>query len=107
MSKSEIIKYAIINALSTALYIIIIVLSINYFGHTLQKTPDTIIIPMGMLMLFVFSAALTGTLVLGRPTMWYLDNRKKEAIQLLLSTLIIILMITIIAFITMTIIAFY
>ncbi|MEK6918671.1 MAG: hypothetical protein AABW73_01400 [Nanoarchaeota archaeon] len=107
MSKSEIAKYAIINALSTALYVIILVSLIFYFGKTLQGSEETILIPIGMIMLFLFSASLTGTLVLGRPIMWYLDNKKKEALQLLLSTLIIILMITLIVFIMMITVALY
>jgi len=47
--------------------------------------------------LFVFSAALTGLLVFGRPVLWYFDGRKKEALSLLAHTLAIFLVITIIA----------
>lgn len=50
--------------------------------------PDTIFAPIIMLMLFVFSAAITGSLVLGRPILWYIDGKKKEAVHLLFSTLI-------------------
>ena len=47
----------------------------------------------------VFSAAFTGFLVFGRPIMWYLDGKKKEAMQLFFSTLILLLMIAIVIFI--------
>lgn len=43
-------------------------------------------IPIFMLMLFVFSAALTGTLFFGKPIMWYIDGKKKEALSLLAYT---------------------
>lgn len=54
--------------------------------------------PIIMLMLFVFSAGMTATLVLGRPVIWYLDGKKKESIQLLLSTLFAFFILTVLAF---------
>jgi hypothetical protein len=42
---------------------------------------DTAWTPVAVLMLFVLSAAVTGTLVLGRPILMYLDGKKKEALQ--------------------------
>jgi hypothetical protein len=42
---------------------------------------------MLMLSLLVFSAALVGSLIFGRPILWYLDNKKKEAVLLLAYTL--------------------
>jgi hypothetical protein len=36
-------------------------------------------------------------LILGRPALWYLDGRKKEALSLLISTLAIFLGITLLA----------
>lgn len=47
-----------------------------------------------ILLLFVFSAALTSMLIFGRPVLWYLDGKKKEAISLLTHTLVIFLIIT-------------
>lgn len=63
-----------------------------------QQEPDTIIIPMAMLMLFVCSAAITGFLVFGKPMMRYIDGKKKEAISLLTYTLGMLFIITIIFF---------
>ena len=57
-----------------------------------------------MLMLFVFSAAFTGTLVLGRPIVWYLNGKKREALSLLFYTLGVFLAITLIAFLFLIII---
>lgn len=95
MDKREILKYATINSLGTALYIVIIALFLNVGGQVFPKE-DTALTPVVMLMLFVFSAAITGSLVFGRPILWYLDNKKKQAIFLLIYTLGIFLLITII-----------
>ena len=37
--------------------------------------------PLAVLMLFVVSAAIVGTLVLGRPILLYLDGKKDEALR--------------------------
>lgn len=52
---------------------------------------------MVMLLLFVFSAALTGALIFGRPILWYLDGKKREAILLFFYTLGCVLIIAIVA----------
>ena len=86
--KKDILKYAFINSLLTAFYIGLVA-SLLFYGKNLPEEPDTIFVPMMMLMLFVFSAAVTSTLVLGRPILWYLDGKKEDAISLLLYTLLI------------------
>jgi hypothetical protein len=95
-----VVKHAAINALATFLYVILVASFIYFLGQILPG-PDnkTVLIPIAMLMLFVFSAALTGFLVLGRPVMWYLDGKKKEAVSLLLYTIGFLFVITLIVFI--------
>ncbi len=98
---NKIIKNALINAIGTTLYIILVVsfiFSLQAFSH---EPEDNIIIPIAMLLLFVFSAALTGFLVFGRPVMWYLDGKKKEAVSLIGYTLAILLIMVIVAFLTL------
>lgn len=96
MKKREIIKYALINALGTALYIVAVASFIFLGKEGVFGERETLLIPIAMLMLFVFSAALTGILIFGRPVMWYLDGKKREALSLLFYTLGIFLVITII-----------
>jgi hypothetical protein len=97
MKRREIIMSAFMNALGTAVYVILIALFIYLGSQGLFGEGESVFIPIAMLMLFVFSAAFTGFLIFGRPIMWYLDNKKKEALSLLFYTLIIFLIITIIA----------
>jgi hypothetical protein len=54
----------------------------NWFGKADQK----IVTPVAALMLFVFSAIVTGGLVLGKPLMLYFDSYKKEAVKLIFFT---------------------
>ena len=49
---------------------------------------EPVLVPIVMLMLFVFSAAVTGSLIFGQPVLWYLDGKKKEAGSLLVATFV-------------------
>jgi len=84
----NIFKNAVLGAGATALYIILIANFLsraqNIFGKEESKT---VLIPIMMLSLLVFSVALVGTLIFGRPIFWYLDGSKKEAVTLLAYTL--------------------
>ena len=94
---NKIIKNALIDTIGTTAYIILVV-SFIFSLQVLAPNEDIIIIPIAMLLLFVFSAALTGTLVFGKPVMWYLDGKKKEAISLISYTLGFLFIIIIIVF---------
>jgi len=85
--KKSVIKTAFINAFATILYIVAITLFLSYEPKFIGSDKGELIIPVIMLSLLVFSAAVTGFLVFGRPVMWYLDGRKKESLSLLFCTL--------------------
>jgi len=70
-------KKPFLHALAAALYIVIVVLSIDTVTSILQK--ETIIIPMVMLGLFVLSAAVMGFLFLSEPLQLLIEKRKQEA----------------------------
>lgn len=94
----NILKRAFLNALGTAGYVVLVVLFV-FSLQAFQQEPDTIFIPMAMLMLFICSAAITGFLVFGKPIMLYVDGKKREAVSLLAHTLGILFIITIIFFV--------
>ena len=74
-------KKPFLHAFGAALYIVIIVLIVWGVGSVLKNQPDTIVIPMTMLSLFVLSTAVMGYLFLAEPLQLLLDSRKKEAIE--------------------------
>ena len=102
---TPITKYAALNALGTAAYISLVASLLFYaqelFGN--ENVNDTVLIPIAMLLLFVLSASITGGLVLGRPILWYLEGRKKDAISLLVTTIGILSVITFFAFLCLSI----
>ena len=90
----DIKKTALINALSTTAYIIAVG-SFMYYGSIVKLgRANTFLIPVTLLLLFVFSAALTGFLIFGKPAQMYVDGKKKEALSLLSYTLGIFSVIT-------------
>ena len=97
MNRKHIITHALANGLYTVLYIILIALFLgnaeSMFGDT--KTP---LIPMAMLMLLVFSAALCGALVFGRPILWYIEGKKREAVILFSYTMVVLFLCAALAF---------
>ncbi len=98
MDNTKLIKQGILNALGVFVYTSAIAWLLSNGEKFLGKKPDNFMMPAAMLLLFVLSAALTGLLVLGKPVMLYLNNSKKEAIKLLIYTLISLFLITTIVF---------
>lgn len=94
-----IFKIAVTNALGTAFYIVLVALFLSNTPRIFAETPEkTVFIPIAMLLLLVCSASITGSLVLGRPILWYIDGKKKEAVSLLMATIGFLFLLTIIAF---------
>ena len=93
-----IVKSALINALLMAAYVVAIASFLFYVPKFFDAgKPDTVLVPITMLLLFVLSAAITGTLMFGQPVLWYLEGKKKESISLFTYTLAIFFIIVIIA----------
>ncbi len=92
----HILKHAVAGAGATALYVVLIATFLTNASHIFgPDEPKTVLVPIVMLLLLVLSVAITGTLVFGRPVLWYLDGKKKEALYLLGYTLLCLFNITI------------
>ena len=98
-----ILRVALLNALSTALYVTVVGSFLFYAAQMRLGQAKTILVPIAMLMLLVFSAALVGVLIFGRPLLWYLEGRKQDSLLLLAGTLAILFVITAAAFVTLVV----
>lgn len=81
----DILKYAAFHALLATAYVALVATFMNNAEKILPNVPG-VFGGMIFLLLFVVSAAVMGILVLGRPILWYLENRKEDAIKLLFYT---------------------
>lgn len=86
MKKRPLIFKGFIQASLAVMYIVLVALFMNNAEQIIGDN-KSFLGPVAFLLLFVFSAATVGSLVLGRPILMYLDQHKKEAIYLFAFTL--------------------
>ena len=86
------------HAVLVLIYISLVALVMTH-GKTWFGETDTWMTPIAVLMLFVLSAAVTGTLVLGRPALLYMEGKKSEALEFLGWTIGWLFVLTLVVFI--------
>ena len=86
MKNSKLAILALWNSLGIAVYIVLVALFMQN-GERIFGKVDGLLGPIAILLLFVLSAAITGTLALGRPVLLFLENRKAEAVRMFLYTI--------------------
>jgi len=86
MKNSTLAKWGATHALGVLVYIFLLATFFDQASDWFGKADQKIITPVAALMLFVFSALVTGGLILGKPIMLYFDGHKKEGVKLLFFT---------------------
>lgn len=86
-------KNPVINALAAILYIIIVATTM-FYGTNHVPGKDSVFAPIAIMSLFTLSAAVMGYLFLGQPLQLYLDDKKKEAVNLFIQTVAIFAVLT-------------
>jgi len=90
------------HSLGVFIYVTIIAMVMRN-GEKLFGKEDTFWSPIAFLMLFVFSALITSSLILGRPIYLYFDGKKEEAIKLFFCQIGWLFVITLIVFVSLII----
>jgi len=89
------LQTAVINSVATAVYIALVSLLMTY-GNQIFGQEMGVLGGVGILLLMTLSVLVVGSLVIGKPLMMYLDGNKKEAVKLLMQTILILAVITVI-----------
>lgn len=97
MKKQSIVMGGFLQAVAATVYIGLVTIVMAH-GNAWFGEKDTAFTPMAVLMLFVLSAAVMASLTFLRPILWYIDNKKREAIWLLAWTIIFLFIFTLIVF---------
>jgi hypothetical protein len=84
---NKLVQRSFINALGTVAYITLIAVVMSSLQKYAGDKPDGFFAPVLFLTLFVLSAAVTGSLVIGKPVLMFLGDQKTEAINLFFYTL--------------------
>lgn len=79
--------FGVLHSLGVLAYVSLVVLFMSNAEKIFGKS-DNFLTGIIVLLIFILSALITGSLVLGRPIMYYLDGKKNEAIKLLSYTII-------------------
>jgi len=85
MDNKKLIYYGEAHSLGVLAYVSLLVLFLNNAQKLFGKN-DNVMTGVIMLLIFILSALITGSLVLGRPIMFCLDGKKTEAVKLLFYT---------------------
>lgn len=95
MNKTN-LKWSFVDSVGVFVYVAIVAFIMQNAEKIFGKMQN-VTGPISFLLLFVLSATITGSLVLGRPVLMYLDGQKKEAIQLVLYTIGWLFLLTVLA----------
>lgn len=94
-------KNPFVNSLIAIVYIALVASFMYYTNHILGSTPDSLIMPVSFLCLFVLSAAMMGITFFYQPIKMYLDGDKKNSLALITRTIVIFAAYTIVVIATM------
>jgi hypothetical protein len=86
VQKKNLLAWSFVNAVGTLAYIALVAAIIQN-GERIFGQMKNIFGPIMFLLLFVFSAAITGALVLGRPVWLYMEGQKKDSLAVFFYTL--------------------
>lgn len=90
-------KNPFINAVGALVYIILVVLVMN-FGMRMTHNQNPFIAPLAVISLFSLSAAVMAYIFGYQPVQLYFDGSKKQAVRLFLQTVAVFAVITFIIF---------
>ena len=100
MSSKNLALNGLLHAAGTVVYIILVSLLL-FNGNRLFGNSPSVLNIITMLCLLVLSASIVGTLLIGRPALWYFNGAKTQAVKLFLYSLIWLLAFTVIFLILM------
>ena len=106
MKKDKLVAYGFVHSVGVFVYVSLVAFLMNSGEHFFGQVSDVLAGAM-ILLLFVLSATIVGTLVLGRPILWYLDGVKKEALKLFFYTIAWLFLWLILGFSILGLLSFY
>lgn len=98
MKKTILFLRGLVHAFLVAAYVFLLSTFFSQANQWFGKEDKEIFSPAAAMLMFVFSALVTGGLVLGKPLMMYIDGQKKEGLRLLFFTGLWLLFFTISTF---------
>lgn len=104
-NKNNLIKIAFNNSILVFGYIVLVAWFFQLAPLFFGKVNNNVLAASAFLLLFIFSATVTGALVLGKPILLYLEGAKGDAIELFLYTIGFLGGVLVLAFVILVIMA--
>lgn len=89
-------KNPLINASSASVYIILIVSIMTFVTQPLRNKPDTFLAPITVLFVLTLSVAVMAYLFFYQPLQFFIEGKKKEAVNLFIKTVAIFAVMTVV-----------
>lgn len=96
MDNKKLVKWGFVHALGVVVYVVLVTLIMQNGDRAFGSANNGFFAFALILILFVLSAAVVGSLVAGKPLMLYLDGKKKEAVALLGYTILFLFLLLLI-----------
>ncbi|MFH1255542.1 MAG: hypothetical protein V1667_03695 [bacterium] len=98
MNNKKLFSLGALHSLGVLAYVSLVVLFMSNSQNIFGKS-DNFLAGIIMLMIFILSALITSSLVLGRPILYYLDGKKTEALKMLFFTAVCLFILLLLAII--------
>lgn len=79
-------KNPLINALAAAIYIFLVVVTMNFVTLPLRDKPDTFLAPITVLFVLTLSVAMMAFLFFYQPLLLFIEGKKKNGVELFVKT---------------------
>ncbi|HAU98674.1 MAG: hypothetical protein UX04_C0002G0266 [Microgenomates group bacterium GW2011_GWF2_45_18] len=86
----------IVNALSASVYIVLVVFVMTFATEPLKAKPDTFFAPIMVLFVLVLSVVVMAFLFFYQPLQFFIEGKKKEAVDLFAKTVSVFAIITVV-----------
>lgn len=100
-TSKKFVAVGILNGLATAAYVFLVALLMNNIERVFDQNESELAGASAMLLLFVMSAAIVGSLVLGRPIVLFLSNQRRTAFAMFGTTLATLLVLVLSIFLVL------
>ena len=87
MNKNNILIRAFVDAFGVVVYVAALAWFMNNINSLFRSEPDGWLGSIFLLVTFIISACITGSLVLLKPILLFIENQKRHAVELFLYTL--------------------
>jgi len=85
---TKIIKQSLSFSALAVLYIALVTMVMSHVGKLVSQQENNVLGPMVFLLLVVISVATMGMLIFGKPIMLYIDGKRREAVFMVICTVI-------------------